>query len=45
MTLQLPDGTTKTIKVGEAVNLADVSVGETVSVKSTQATLVVLEKP
>src|SRR5271170_7655214 len=45
ITLQLPDGTTKTIKVSEAVNLADVSVGDTVSVQSTEATVLVLEKP
>ena len=45
VTLQLSDGTNKTIKVGEAVNLADVSVGDTVSVKSTEAAVVVLEKP
>lgn len=45
VTLQLLDGTSKTIKVGEAVNLADVSVGETVSVQSTEAAVVVLEKP
>ena len=45
VTLQLPDGTAKTIKVSEAVNLADVSVGDTVSVQSTEAAVVVLEKP
>ena len=45
VTLQLPDGSTKTIKVSEAVNLADVSVGDTVSVQSTEAAVLVLEKP
>jgi hypothetical protein len=45
VTLQLADGLTKTIKVSEAVNLADVSVGDTVSVQSTEAAVVVLEKP
>jgi hypothetical protein len=45
VTLQLSNGTSKTIKVSEAVNLADVSVGETVSVQSTEAAVVVLEKP
>ena len=45
VTLQLSDGTTKTIKVSEAVNLADVSVGDVVSVQSTEAAVVVLEKP
>jgi len=44
-TLQLPDGSTKTIKVGEAVNLADVSVGDSVSVQSSEAAVVLLEKP
>lgn len=45
VTLQLPDGTKKTIKVSEYVNLADVSVGDTVSVQSTEAAVLVLEKP
>jgi hypothetical protein len=45
VTLQLPDGTSKTIKVSEAVNLADVSVGDVVSVQSTEAAVVALEKP
>ena len=45
VTLQLPDGTSKTIKVSDAVNLADVSVGDTVSVQSTAAAVVLLEKP
>ena len=45
VTLQLPDGTSKTIKVSEAVNLADVSVGDTVSVQSTEAAVVLLAKP
>jgi hypothetical protein len=45
VTLQLPDGTTKKIKVSEYVNLADVNVGDNVSVQSTEATVLVLEKP
>jgi hypothetical protein len=45
VTLQLPDGSVKTIKVSEAVNLADVSVGDNVSVESTEAAVVLLEKP
>jgi hypothetical protein len=45
VTLQSPDGMAKTIKVSEAVNLADVSVGDTVSVQSTEAAVLVLEKP
>ncbi len=45
VTLQLPDGTSKTIKVSESVNLADVSVGDVVSVQSTEAAVVALEKP
>ena len=44
-TLQLPDGSTRTIKVGEGVNLADVSVGDRVSVQSSEAAVVLLEKP
>jgi hypothetical protein len=45
VTLQLPDGSKKTIKVSEAVNLADVSVGDSVAVRSTEAAVVLLEKP
>jgi len=45
VTLQLPDGLTKTIKVSEAVNLADVSIGDSVSVQSTEAAVILLEKP
>jgi hypothetical protein len=45
VTLRLADGATKTIKVSEAVNLADVSAGDTVSVQSTEAAVLVLEKP
>ena len=45
ITLQLAEGLTKTIKVGEFVNLADVSVGDAVSVKSSEAAVVLLEKP
>jgi hypothetical protein len=43
--LQLPGGQTKTIKVSEFVNLADVSVGDTVSVKASEAVVLALEKP
>jgi hypothetical protein len=42
--LQLAGGQTKTIKVSEFVNLADVNVGDTVSVKSSEAAVLVLEK-
>ena len=45
VTLKLPDGLKKTIKVGETVNLADVSVGDNVSVQSTEAAVILLEKP
>jgi hypothetical protein len=45
VTLQLPDGSAKKIKVSEFVNLADVSVGDSVSVQSTEAAVLVLEKP
>jgi hypothetical protein len=45
VTLQLPDGLTKTIKVGQAVNLADVNVGDSVSVQATEAAVILLEQP
>jgi hypothetical protein len=44
-TLQLADGTSKTIRVSEAVNLADFSVGDSVTVQATESTVVLLEKP
>jgi len=44
VTLQLPAGQTRTIKVSEYVNLADLSVGDTVSVQATEAAVVVLDK-
>lgn len=45
VTLQLADGRTRTIHVSEAVNLADVNVGDNVSVRATEAAVLVLEKP
>jgi len=44
VTLQLPGDLTKTIKVSEFVNLADVGVGDTVSVKASEAAVLVLAK-
>ena len=45
VTLQLPGGLSKTIRVSEFVNLADVNVGDTVSVRASEAAVVILEKP
>jgi hypothetical protein len=45
ITLQLPDGLTRTIRVSKAVNLADVSISDNVSVQSTAATVILLRKP
>lgn len=45
VTIQLADGLTKTIKVGEVVNLAEVNVGDNVSVQATEAIVILLEKP
>ena len=45
VTLQMADGLTKTIRVSEAVNLADVNVGDAVSVRATEAAVIILEKP
>ncbi len=44
VTLQLPGGLAKTIKVSEFVNLADASVGDIVLVKSSEAAVLSLEK-
>jgi len=45
VTLQLADGLTKTIQVSQAVNLADANVGDNVSVRATEAIVLLLEKP
>ncbi|MGA2786364.1 MAG: hypothetical protein ABSF60_02445 [Verrucomicrobiota bacterium] len=45
VTLQLADGSVKTIHVSEAVNLADVNVGDNVSARVTEAAVLLLEKP
>ncbi len=45
VTIKAKDGTTKTIQVGEAVNLADVSVGDHVYLQATESALLLLEKP
>jgi len=44
-TIQLPDGLTKTVHVSEYVNLADFNVGDNVSVRVTEAAVLLLEKP
>ena len=44
-TLQMADGQTKTIKVREAVNLADFNPGDTVSVRISETTTVLVENP
>jgi hypothetical protein len=44
-TLQMADGRTKTVRVRDAVNLADFSPGDTVSVRITQTTTLLVETP
>ena len=44
-TLQMADGQTKTIKVREAVNLVDFNPGDTVSVRISETTTVLVENP
>ena len=44
-TLQLADGQTKTIRVREAVNLADFNPGDTVSIRTTETTTILVETP
>ena len=44
VSLQLADGRTKTIKVTATINLADYSVGDDISVRVTEAAVIVLEK-
>ena len=45
VTLQLANGQTKTVRAPESVNLANVNVGDMVSVRITEATTLLLEKP
>ena len=45
VTLQTADGLTKTIHVNQNINLADASVGDNVSVRATEAVVLLLEKP
>ena len=44
VTLQLTDGTTRTVRVREAVNLGNYNIGDTVSVLITEAMTIALEK-
>jgi hypothetical protein len=44
-TLQLADGQTRTVRVREAVNLADFNPGDTVSVRITETTTILVERP
>jgi hypothetical protein len=44
-TLQLADGQTRTVRVREAVNLANFSPGDTVSVRITETTTILVETP
>jgi hypothetical protein len=45
VTLKLSDGQIKTVKVRPTFNLADVSVGDDVSIRISQATVVMMDKP
>jgi hypothetical protein len=44
-TLQLADGQTRTVRVRKAVNLADFNPGDTVSVRITETTTILVETP
>jgi hypothetical protein len=45
VTLQMADGRTKTVRVRDTVNLADFNPGDTVSVRITETTTVLVETP
>ena len=45
ITLQLPDGQTKTVTVSDAVNLADFNPGDAVRVRLTRALALSVENP
>jgi len=45
ITLGLPDGSSKTVKAGQRVNLADLKAGDDITARVTQALAIVVEKP
>jgi hypothetical protein len=45
ITLSLPDGSTKTVKAGPNVKMSELSAGDDVSARVTQAMAIVVEKP
>ncbi len=45
VTLQGVDGLTRTVSVGESINLADFNVGDQVTVRLTEALAILIEKP
>ena len=45
VTVKLSTGETKTVKVNKNMNLADVNVGDTISVRISEATLIMRDKP
>jgi hypothetical protein len=45
VTLQLPNGNTKTVQVSEAVNLADFKPGDEVSARITEAIALIVQNP
>jgi Cu/Ag efflux protein CusF len=45
VTLQLPDGTTKTVQAGKSVDLSKVRAGDDIVIQYTEAVAIVVEKP
>jgi hypothetical protein len=45
VTIRLPDGTSKTVKVGKKVDLAAVRPGDNVTVQVTEGLAITVEKP
>lgn len=45
VTLQMPDGRNKTVKVGDSVSLANVQRGDTVGVRLTEALMITVSEP
>jgi hypothetical protein len=44
VTLELPDGSTKSVKVGKKVNLSDIRLGDNVTVRHTESVAITVDK-
>ena len=45
VTLELPDGSKKTVKAGKQIDLSSIKAGDNVTVQHTEAVAITVEKP